>query len=238
MATGLARTMLRVLALVPLLLGIAGCLDDPADTDAPPTSTSSSTPTSAPPPSGGCEADVASLPLLPTWAAHGGSWSGFAQADPARPQGIRGEGEAEPGLGLLVDHATGPFEAVDVQVQFALVSGRHPDGAGLVFHWDGGSYNIVRYSPSEGGWHLFTVIDGERSKVDTSPLPDAPVLPAWCEWTTLRIVSDGAEVEVLQDGEAVLHATLPSGASAAGQVGLFVRGDTVALFGGYAVAGA
>lgn len=212
---------------------LAGCSDDG---EGPEASTSSPTSSTAPPgPDGGdCDVDTR-MPTVPTWAAHGGSWEGFLRPDADRPQGIRGDGApGEPGLGLLIDHASGPFDAVEVEVDLALVYGRHPDGAGLVFHWTGDSYNIVRYSPSEGGWHLFTVIDGNRSKVDAPAPATVPKGPSWCEWVTLRVVADGHDIEVFQDGETVLSATLQPDASAKGQAGLFVRGDSVALFDGYA----
>ncbi|HJQ93764.1 MAG TPA: hypothetical protein VJ874_05715 [Candidatus Thermoplasmatota archaeon] len=146
---------------------------------------------------------------------------------------MRGEGNDDPGLSLLVDHAAPASPSLDASVDLALVSGRHPDGAGLAFHWVGDSYNIVRYSPSEGGWHLFTVIGGERAKVNTTVPPGAPAGPAWCDWTTLRLVAQGAEVQAFQDGGLVLEASLPTGASTSGQAGLFVRGDSVALFADY-----
>lgn len=224
------------LAVVLTVLTVAspGCLDAPGG-GASPTGTATPSPSPAPPPgpTGDCDAGDP-LPTAPTWAAHGGTWATFVQAETRHPQGIRGAGAAgEPGLSLLVDHGTPASPSFDASVNFALVSGEHPDGAGLAFHWTGDSYNIVRYSPSEGGWHLFTVIDGERTKVNATANPASMPGPAWCQWTGLRVVAEGANVEVWQDGVSVLRASLPDGASTSGQGGLFLRGDTVALFDGY-----
>lgn len=210
---------------------LAGCLGDSAAPEPGTSATASQTP-SDPGPAQDCDVD-ADLPLLPNWAAHDGAWATFVQPDLGMPQGIRGAGSADPGLSLLVDHGTAASSSLDASVEFAMVSGRHPDGAGLAFHWAGESYNIVRFSPSEGGWHLFTVIDGERTKADATAPTTLPALPGWCAWTTLRVLAEGAQVQVFQDGQAVLEATLPDGASTSGEAGLFVRGDSVALFADY-----
>jgi hypothetical protein len=225
---------LVIVLLAAMLAATAGCAD-PADPTGAGTSSTSSSATTAPAPGGGdCDVD-APLPLLPTWAGHEGEWSGFVQVDAVRPQGIRGAGDAgDPGLSLLVDHGMEPTSSLDVAVDLALVSGVHPDGAGLAFHWTGPSYNIVRYSPSEGGWHLFTVIEGNRTKVEPRPL-DVLHWVDPCEWVTLRIVADGRDVRAYQGQSLVLEATLPAAASSSGQAGLFLRGDTVALFDGYIV---
>jgi hypothetical protein len=228
-----ARTAALALAWIALASVLSGCVDG---SDGAPTATGTSTSSSSPSPGPASDCDLdAPLPLAPTWAAHGGTWGSFVQPDVAHPQGIRGEGTpGEPGLSLLVDHGVPASATVDASVRFALVSGFHPDGAGLAFHWAGDSYNLVRYSPSEGGWHLFTVIDGERTKLNATVEPDGPPSPTWCEWTELKVVAAGASVEVWQDDAAVLRTTLPDGASTSGQVGLFLRGDTVALFDQYA----
>lgn len=220
------------MVLLAALAVLAGCLGDGAGPSPEPSSTASQT-SSDPGPSQDCDVD-SGLPVLPNWAAHGGAWGTFVQPVPGRPQGIRGAGSADPGLSLLVDHSTPASSTIDASVDFALVSGEHPDGAGLAFHWSGESYNIVRYSPSEGGWHLFTVMDGERTKANATSPTTVPAGPGWCAWTTLRVLAEGAEVQVFQDGQAVLEATLPDGASTSGEAGLFVRGASVALFAGYA----
>lgn len=218
--------------LVLAVAALAGCAGDDAGAGPSASSTGSQTSTS-PGPDVECDLDAA-LPVPPTWAAHGGSWGTFLQPDLVHAQGYRGAGAADPGLSLLVDHSTPASATADVSVDIALVSGQHPDGAGLAFHWSGDSYNIVRYSPSEGGWHLFTVIDGERTKANATVVADAPAAPQWCAWTTLRVLANGADVQVFQDGEPVLEATLPEGSSTSGEAGLFVRGDSVALFADYA----
>jgi hypothetical protein len=225
-------TTVLALAAMAALVATGGCLDEGPTQDGESTTSSSSSPPT-PAPAASCDAD-APLPLLPSWAGHGGSWAGFVQADPAHPDGIRGQGDpAEPGLSLLVDHGQQSVPAIVVEVDLALVSGEHPDGAGVAFHWTGASYNIVRYSPSEGGWHLFTVIDGNRTKIDPVPL-DVQRTVDLCQWVQLRVVADGLDVQAYQDGHLILEATLPDAASACGQAGLFLRGNTVALFDDYA----
>lgn len=214
-------------------LVLAGCLGDGARGGPGSSVSATESQTSGPGPGAGCDV-AAGLPVPPTWAAHGGAWGTFIQPDLGRPHGFRGAGAADPGLSLLVDHSVPASSAVDAGVDLALVSGRHPDGAGLAFHWSGASYNLVRYSPSEAGWHLFTVVDGERTKANATYPAVAPPGPAWCAWTTLRVLADGRDVQAFQDGQLVLQAALPEGASTSGEAGLFVRGDSVALFAGYA----
>lgn len=221
-------------AMAMALMALAGCTDGAGtgQGDGQGTSSASSSTTGNGPTAGDCDVQ-APLPLPPTWVAHGGAWAAFVQVDPGHPEGIRGAGDAgDPGLSLLVDHAMGSLSAIEVQASFALVSGTHPDGAGLVFHWTGPSYNIVRYSPSELGWHLFTVIEGNRTKVEPEPIDVVRAVDA-CEWVTLRIVADGPDVKAYQGEHLILQATLPAEASQAGRSGLFLRGDTVALFDGY-----
>jgi hypothetical protein len=225
--------MVAVLALAAL----SGCLGADGGPGAAPAGPQEPgpEPAPAPPPAGDCDAAVSGLPVPPTLVPHGGAWSSFVQPDLQGPQGYRGVGAADPGLSLLVDHAAGSRAEVQATVHMLLVSGAHPDGAGLAFHWQGGSYNIVRYSPSEGGWHVFTVVDGERAKVNATVAPDAPPVPGWCSWTEMSIVARGADVQVFQDGQEVLAAALPDGAATEGEVGLFVRGGSIALFRGLAI---
>jgi hypothetical protein len=122
---------------------------------------------------------------------------------------------------------------LDLNVDLLLASGEHPEGAGVAFHWSGDSYNLVRYSPSEGGWHAFTVIGDNRTKLETPPEPGAPEGPGFCRWATLRVEVVGEDVRVYQDGAAVLTAVLPAEAVREGLAGLFLRGESVGLFTGY-----
>ena len=69
----------------------------------------------------------------------------------------------------------------------------------MVFDWlDPQNYVIIRYSTHEHGWHLFTVVDGERVKQEnatTSTQTD----PGFNAWMSLSVEKEGGQI-VAKDG--------------------------------------
>ncbi|HEX2065309.1 MAG TPA: hypothetical protein VHI93_00715 [Candidatus Thermoplasmatota archaeon] len=163
------------------------------------------------------------------WTVHLGAWGVVENVtDPAHLLVLRGAGQADPGLSSIVAPvAVGDFNAT---VAFKMLSGEHPQGAGLVFGFqDDENYQIVRYSLSENGWHLFTVLDGNRQKRSDASVTGG-TLPQANEWVFLRVESRAGHVQAFDGPTKVIDYTLPAEAVRVGGVGPFVRGNTVAVF--------
>jgi hypothetical protein len=163
------------------------------------------------------------------WTVHKGTWGAAENStDKAHPLVLRGAGEAEPGLSSIV----APLSVADFEaaVAFKMVSGQHPQGAGLVFHFqDDDNYQIIRYSITENGWHLFTVIDGNRQKQNAASVA-GETHPEANQWVDFRVESKAGHVLAYDGATKVIDYQLPTGAAPSGGVGPFVRGDTVAVF--------
>ncbi|MFO1534890.1 MAG: hypothetical protein ABR586_04430 [Thermoplasmatota archaeon] len=192
--------------------------------------TDTATSTSQAPAAAGEDFDALAVGGKPTgWTVHKGAWGAAGNGtDKAHPLVLRGAGEAEPGLGSIV----APLSAADFEasVAFKMMSGEHPQGAGLVFHFqDDDNYQIIRYSITENGWHLFTVIDGNRQKQGAASVADE-THPEANQWVGFRMESNGGHVLAFDGATKVIDYQLPAGAALRGGLGPFVRGDTVAVF--------
>ncbi|MEA3143587.1 MAG: hypothetical protein QOG31_911 [Thermoplasmata archaeon] len=202
-----------------LALSAAGCIGDSA-------STATQAPTGP--------VDEAFDALAPDgkpsgWTVHKGSWGAASNAtDAAHPLVLRGAGVAEPGLSSIVPPQS--FTDFEATVAFKMLSGQHPQGAGLVLQFkDDDNYQIIRYSTTENGWHLFTVTAGNREKQGSASVA-GETHPEQNQWVNLRVVSSGGHVQAFDGATKVIDYTLPATASHSGGVGPFVRGDTVAVF--------
>lgn len=208
---------MRAIAVLIAGLSLAGCLEAPLAPPVLATSASEGFDTLAP----------GAIPA--GWTAHRGSWGVVGNVtDPTHLLVLRGAGEADPGLSSLVAPvAVGDFNAT---VSFKMLSGEHPQGAGLVFGFqDEENHQILRYSLSENGWHLFTVLEGNRQKRSEGSVVGG-TLPQFNEWVTLRVESRGGHVQAFDGSTKVIDYRLPAEAVRVGGVGPFVRGDTVAVF--------
>lgn len=165
------------------------------------------------------------------WVAHGGNWSMVALNGSRM---LEGQGDEKPGLSSLVAHR-GPFTDFTMTVRFQMLSGKHPQGAGVVFDWEGDSYQIVRYSLSEQGWHLFTVVHGNRDKQGNATLLNTTA-PQFGQWVELRVEQRAGVVTAYDGATKVLQYTLEGDQSRSGLVGVFTRGNTVARFQDFHVA--
>jgi hypothetical protein len=226
--------MARLLALVLALLtvsALAGC-SDAGDGGRPSTSTgptghgSTGTTTAADAcPSVGEDTGVAG------WTAHGGRWGEEGVVD-GRADIVCGK--ATGAVQSLV-HDSGTYSSFEANVTFDMLAG--DSGAGLVFHFaDEENFNIVRYSIREQGWHLFTMIDGERQKEENATVEGPTTNPELHEWVELRVVAEDGVV-MAYDGETkVIDFELPEGASHQGRIGYFLRdAGMVAAFDAFSV---
>jgi hypothetical protein len=168
------------------------------------------------------------------WKKYDGTWAAQANTtSPLHPTVMQGQGRDA--LASLVANEAGTFTDVNVSVDFNMIQGEHPQGAGLVWHFqDDQNYNILRYSISEQGWHVFTMIKGTRDKRDAGTLANG-TSPQFNEWHHLTLTSIGGHVKVWDGDTQVIDYTLPSDASHDGRVGIFVRGTGVAQFDNFAV---
>ena len=171
------------------------------------------------------------------WAPDVGTWTVVANASaPSGAHVLQGAG-AKGRNSLLAPGAYLDFEAT---VTFVMVSGEHPQGAGLSFRYaQDGSYRIIRYSTSEQGWHYFIARGADAEKVHAGSVAQNESHPVFHEWVTLRVRAEGRHVHAwhVQDAadggaprEVLVIDLTETEDPKEGQVGPFVRGDTVALF--------
>lgn len=168
----------------------------------------------------------AALPV--GWDVYGGTWT-IANAS-AAGRVLAARGDAEPGLSSLVNDGFGSVDSFDLQVTAGLLSGMDPQGVGVVFNWrDEGNYTIIRYSTHEHGWHLFTVIDGERTKQENATLVPGTD-PGFNVWMALHVVQEKGRVTAYDGATKVIEYELSEAEPQKGRVGLFVRGNSRAYF--------
>jgi beta-xylosidase len=175
--------------------------------------------------SGGCNVSIANA-AIPGWTVHRGSWAKLASAEGHADVVC---GAASEALSSLV-HEQGEFTDFEAEVSFNMQEG--DSGAGLVIHYeDDQNYNIVRYSPREQGWHIFTVIAGNRQKRDAGSITPPTTNPELDQWVALRVESRDGRVEAWDGSTKVIDYTLADGASHEGRIGYFLRdAGMVALF--------
>lgn len=209
----MARTLALTLSLLTLSL-LAGCNQVPAGDE----ESDSSTPTGSDP----CPTVDASS-TVPGWTSHGARWG---NVDSLEGQSDVVCGEATGAVQSLVQD--GPSYAdVEAWVSFNMLAG--DSGAGLVIHYkDDSNLNIIRYSPREQGWHLFTMIDGNRQKQDTASVTPPTTNPELHQWVRLRVLSEAGHVEAWDGETKVISYDLPAEASHYGGVGYFLRDDGMA----------
>lgn len=214
-----------------LIASAAGCLRDPnAPNSTSHASTKAAATTSQAVPPAGHEAHeaFAGTSLPSGWVAHNGNWTINASK-------LEGEGDGRIGFSSLVNHGAGSFSVFTLDINFMMLSGEHPQGAGVVINWkDEKNYQIIRYSISEQGWNLFTLVDGTRDKQSSATVSNSAA-PDFGTLVHLKVTQKDGKV-MAYDGDAkVIEFTLRSNDSKSGFVGAFCRGDTVADFDDFSV---
>ncbi len=202
------------------------------------TETGSSSPTwAAPPPPGAAfteNFDSLAVGAAPSnWTNTGATWRVIANSTaPSTPNVIQGTGSPTKGRTSLLLDPAGSFGDFEAQVRFQIVSGEHPQGAGLSFRFkDPEHYTLIRFSTSEQGWHIFVADGGEADKQNSASLPVEAELPVLGEWIELRIEARGSHIQAWWNGTLVIDYTETSeSVPHSGTLGLFLRGESVALF--------
>lgn len=114
---------------------------------------------------------------------------------------------------------------VDVSVAFRPVAGTVDQAAGLVVRAiDANNYYIVRANALEGNVRFYKVEGGVRTQ-----LAGVNTSIASGEWRTLGLRMRGDRAELLLDGAVLFEAT-DATFSAAGQVGLWTKADSLTHF--------
>lgn len=180
----------------------------------------------------GCLGDRSTVERFETlpdgWTVEGGSWSVVNASTAGRV--LSGRGDSDPGLSSFVNEELGALDDFDLEVSVGLLSGSDPQGAGIVLHWwDAGNYTIIRYSTHEHGWHLFTVIDGERTKQE-SATTSTQTDPGFNVWVGLHVIQENDHITAFDAETKVIDYNVPDGHATSGRVGLFVRGNSRAYF--------
>lgn len=224
-----------VVLLVALLfaVSIAGCARDPSDPVTKPgassTAHTSHATSASTAPTGKAATESFDGPGLPTgWVAHNGNWS-------INNSKLEGEGDGRIGFSSLVNHGAGTFNVYTLEINFTMLSGEHPQGAGVVMNWkDEKNYQIIRYSISEQGWNLFTFVDGTRDKQNNATVPNSAA-PDFGALVHLKVTQKDGIVTAYDGNAKVIEFTLRNTDSKIGFVGAFCRGDTLADFDDFSV---
>lgn len=162
------------------------------------------------------------------FTGHNGNWSlataGFSKVC----------GEGDKAVNSLVKDGLGPFTDFEATLHFQMLERDHPEydaGAGMVIHFqDDANFQIVRYSPREQGWHLFTMTAGVREKQGDASVTPPTTNPGFHAWVELRVRSEGGHVTAFDGTTKVIDYTLPEGAATSGGVGYFLRAQQAAEF--------
>lgn len=215
-----------LLALVFVVVPFAGCF---GDNDSTPGATGKETYENF---------DALAVGKAPAgWTASAGSsWVVQANATaPSKGNVVHGSGTGARNW-LLADGA-GTFGNMDAKVQFNIQSTDQPGGAGFVFHYvDATHYYLIRYSPTEVGWHLFLANGGDPDKKGDATLTTTTLGPLLGQWTQLTVSIEGTHIEAKQgDTKVIDYTEQDASAPTVGTVGLFTRGNTVALFDNFEV---
>lgn len=120
---------------------------------------------------------------------------------------------------------------VDLQVMVKAGTGELDRGGGPVWRVQGeGDYYIARWNPLENNARFYIVQSGVRTalgKVELELDPDT--------WHSLRVVAEGARMEMFIDDEPVLTVE-DSAISEPGMIGLWTKADAATLFDDLSVA--
>ncbi len=120
------------------------------------------------------------------------------------------------------------FQASDVSVQvcFKTMTGEHDRAAGLcVRYLDADNYYCCRVNSLEDNYRFYKVVDGQR--IEIGGKNHVPILEDL--WQSMRIDAQGDLFRMWLNGALVFEArdaTFP----AAGQVGLWLKGDSITSF--------
>ncbi|MFA5943351.1 MAG: hypothetical protein WC876_02675 [Candidatus Thermoplasmatota archaeon] len=178
------------------------------------------------------------------WVGHGGLWG---SVDSMEGHDDVVCGKATGAVQSLVS-PDGTFSDLEVRVSFNMLAGDFgldeseldsaDAGAGLVIHFtDEENFIIIRYSPREQGWHLFTVIDGNREKQRDASVEPPTTNPEYHQWVKLRVFSVQGHVTAYDGTTKVIDYELPAEASHQGAVGYFLRDNgMVSLFDDFSAA--
>lgn len=219
---------MRRAALAPLLFSVAllaGCADSAELFSCPATAAGSAFTT------GFDDMTVGAAPA--GWIDTGASWAVASDANATSGTNIlRGEGSPSKGRTSLLAAPMGSYGDFNATIRVNLVSGEHPQGAGLSFRYkDETRYTLIRYSNSEKGWHIFVADGGEVDKKSNATLGIAGDLPKFGQWVDLHVLAAGDHIQAWWGTMKVIDYTETSDTVArSGCVGPFLRGETVALF--------
>ena len=215
----------KLLLAMTLIAALSGCADTADHGDE---STSGTTSTSSASTITYSEQFESGMPT--GWAVHnGGTWTAFSNSsDTEHPNSLKGVGKADPGFSSLVGlQSYTDFEAT---MKFRIEDGVEQQAAGIVVHfYDDGNYQIIRYSINENSWHLFTFVDGTRTKQPDATL-EAQTHPDFHQWIDLRVESKEGVITVHDGTTKVIEYRLSASDIDFGGIGPFVRGDATALF--------
>lgn len=152
------------------------------------------------------------------YTKHGGNWTTLASFD-GHASVVCGT-TASAVVSLVQD--AGSFTDFEAAVSFNMLAG--DSGAGLVTHYkDEQNFNIIRYSIREQGWHLFTMVAGNRQKQDAASVTPPTTNPELDQWVTLTVRSEGGHVTAYDGATKVIDYTLKAEASHEGKIGFFLR---------------
>lgn len=117
----------------------------------------------------------------------------------------------------------GPYNDVDISVQFMPISGKEDASGGIVFRFSEGRYYVVRANALEKNFRLYYYDNGRRQLATATVQP-----PALGQWHTLQVVAVADHIQTYLNGKLLLDHH--DSRFRSGQVGLWTKADSVTAF--------
>ena len=141
---------------------------------------------------------------------------------PSKPNVLKQSGEATYPVCIKDDTS---LKDGFVEVKFKPVSGKEDQAGGVIWRaQDANNYYVARANALEDNVTIYHTIKGRRVSFKNANTKVAPGV-----WHTLRVDFSGNKFTVTLDGKKVIEANDDS-FSAAGQVGVWTKADSVTLF--------
>ena len=116
------------------------------------------------------------------------------------------------------------YKHLDVSVRMKAIAGRIDRGGGLVWRAkDAKNYYIARYNPLEDNYRVYTVVNGQRSQLESADIKHTS------GWHTLRVTMTADRIECYFDGKKYLDVK-DSTFREAGKIGLWTKSDAQTHF--------
>jgi hypothetical protein len=178
--------------------------------------------------------DTTAVGAIPAgWDVVTGTWKVEASAQARSAPNLIRQSATDQEYTVLLDDGAGEYTDLQATVKFYIDGGVTQKGAGIAFRYnEAGAHYVVRYNHAELAWHLFRFTNAvDKQKIDAATVDGSAQYGGFQKWITLVVNMEGQRIVAYADGHKVIDYTDtdPAG-SKEGHVGIWGRGDTIAMF--------